>query len=178
MKIPAAALLIPVKRRLGSAFLGTGQRRQCLPHTQHDTEPTHTPAVPTPSRPVVLLTSGRLTSGAGLTAPPRSTHRTRRTGSQPPGAARQPHLTPLLPPGGLQRDAPLPAALLGPAVPPPGPAAPGRPRSASAASHCRRLAATAAQPLPARRPGARFPRRRKGFLNRAPRRRTSGPGEA
>lgn len=38
-RIPATALLTPVKRRLASAFFGPGQWQHCLPHTQHNAEP-------------------------------------------------------------------------------------------------------------------------------------------
>lgn len=49
-RIPATALLTPVKRRLASAFFGPGQWQHCLPHTQHNAEPAHTSAMSTPSR--------------------------------------------------------------------------------------------------------------------------------
>jgi len=125
---------------------------------------------------ITRVTSGGA-PGAGLTAPPRSTHGTRSAASQRPRAAQ--HSTPhYLLPGGCRETSPQPTTLLGLAVPPPDPAALGRPRSASAASRCHHLAAAAGRSLPARSPGARFPSRWKGLLNRAPRRRTSGPREA
>lgn len=173
-RIPATALLTLVKRRLASAFFGPGQWQHCLPHTHHNAEPAQ-------RRPCqhhrTRYLRRRPRRRAHSATPQHARNAQRRLTATPRNAAQRstPHY---LLPGGWRETSPQPTTLLGLAVPPPDPAALGRPRSASAASRCHHLAAAAGRSLPARSPGARFPSRWKGLLNRAPRRRTSGPREA